>query len=85
MWIDRVRETAWQAESPRFRRPNRRVEGLGEQFQEDATAIWGECLGSLDQTAGSTHRAWLAQTRAVSVVGDTLVLAVPDEFVKDWV
>jgi chromosomal replication initiator protein len=58
---------------------------VGEQFQEDATAIWGECLGSLDQTAGSTHRAWLAQTRAVSVVGDTLVLAVPDEFVKDWV
>jgi chromosomal replication initiator protein len=58
---------------------------VSEQLQEDAAAIWTRCLGSLDPTAGSTHRAWLAQTRAVSVVGDTLVLAVPDEFVKDWV
>jgi len=58
---------------------------VSEQVHEDAATIWRECLGSLDQAAGSTHRAWLAQTRAVSVVGDTLVLAVPDEFVKDWV
>jgi chromosomal replication initiator protein len=58
---------------------------VGDQVHEDAAAIWATCLSSLDTTAGSTHRAWLAQTRAVSVVGDTLVLAVPDEFVKDWV
>ena len=58
---------------------------MSEQLHEDAAVIWERCLSSLDQAAGSTHRAWLAQTRAVSVVGDTLVLAVPDEFVKDWV
>src|SRR6266498_2370232 len=41
--------------------------------------------GLLLDGAGSTHKAWLAQTRPVAVVGDTLVLAVPDEFVKEWV
>jgi chromosomal replication initiator protein len=58
---------------------------VSDQLHEDAAVIWSRCLSSLDRTAGSTHRAWLAQTRAVSVVADTLVLAVPDEFVKDWV
>jgi len=56
------------------------VEGL----HDDAAAIWTACLESLDG-AGSTHKAWLAQIRPVVVVGDTLVLAVPDEFVKEWI
>ena len=56
-----------------------------EQLPEDAAGLWAECLNALHRGAGPTHRAWLAQTRAVSVVGDTLVLAVPDEFVKDWI
>jgi len=57
---------------------------VAEDLHDDAAAIWTTCLESLDG-AGSTHKAWLAQTRPVSVVGDTLVLAVPDEFVKEWV
>jgi chromosomal replication initiator protein len=56
------------------------VEGL----HDDAAAIWTACLESLDG-AGSTHKAWLAQIRPVAVAGDTLVLAVPDEFVKEWI
>ncbi len=52
---------------------------------EDAGRMWSRCLSSLDGTTGSTHRAWLAQTRALSIIGDQLVLAVPDEFIKDWV
>jgi chromosomal replication initiator protein len=60
------------------------AEDLHEGLQEDAAALWTTCLESLEGT-GSTHKAWLAQTKPVSVVGDTLVLAVPDEFVKEWV
>jgi chromosomal replication initiator protein len=56
------------------------VEGL----HDDAAAIWTSCLESLEG-AGSTHKAWLAQTRPVAIAGDTLVLAVPDEFVKEWI
>ena len=57
---------------------------MAEELHEDAAAIWSACLESLEGS-GSTHKAWLAQTRPVAVVGDTLVLAVPDEFVKEWV
>ncbi len=57
---------------------------MADELHEDAATIWATCLESLDG-AGSTHKAWLAQTRPVSIVGDTLVLAVPDEFVKDWI
>ncbi len=57
---------------------------MAEDFLEDAAAIWSACLESLEGS-GSTHKAWLAQTRPVAIAGDTLVLAVPDEFVKEWV
>jgi chromosomal replication initiator protein len=60
------------------------AEDLDDAVHEDAAALWTTCLESLDG-AGSTHKAWLAQTKPVSIVGDTLVLAVPDEFVKEWV
>ena len=61
------------------RAPERGEKAVAEDLHEDAAAIWTTCLESLDG-AGSTHKAWLAQTRPVAVVGDTLVLAVPDEF-----
>jgi chromosomal replication initiator protein len=57
---------------------------VAEELHDDVAAIWTACLESLDG-AGSTHKAWLAQTRPVTIAGDTLVLAVPDEFVKEWV
>jgi chromosomal replication initiator protein len=55
-----------------------------EELHDDAAAIWSSCLESLDDT-GSTHKAWLAQTRPMAIAGDALVLAVPDEFVKEWI
>ena len=57
---------------------------MAEEHHQDAATIWAACLDSLEGS-GSTHKAWLAQTRPVAIVGDTLVLAVPDEFVKEWV
>jgi chromosomal replication initiator protein len=64
--------------------PERDEAAVVEGLHDDAAAIWTACLESLDG-AGSTHKAWLAQIRPVAVAGDTLVLAVPDEFVKEWI
>jgi chromosomal replication initiator protein len=64
--------------------PERDEAAVVEGFHDDATAIWTACLESLDG-AGSTHKAWLAQVRPVAVAGDTLVLTVPDDFVKEWI
>jgi chromosomal replication initiator protein len=64
--------------------PERDEAAVVEGFHDDAAAIWTACLESLDG-AGSTHKAWLNQIRPVAVSGDTLVLAVPDEFVKEWI
>jgi chromosomal replication initiator protein len=64
--------------------PERDEAAVVEGLHDDAAAIWTACLESLDG-AGSTHKAWLAQVRPVAVAGDTLVLAVPDEFVKEWI
>ncbi|HJW60422.1 MAG TPA: chromosomal replication initiator protein DnaA [Actinomycetota bacterium] len=64
--------------------PERDEAAVVEGFHDDAAAIWTACLESLD-SAGSTHKAWLAQVRPVAVSGDTLVLAVPDDFVKEWI
>src|SRR5215211_2723703 len=64
--------------------PERNEAAVVEGLHDDAAAIWTACLESLDG-AGSTHKAWLAQIRPVAVAGDTMVLAVPDEFVKEWI
>ena len=64
--------------------PERDEAAVVEGLHDDAAAIWNACLESLDG-AGSTHKAWLAQIRPVAVSGDTLVLAVPDDFVKEWI
>jgi len=47
---------------------------VAEELHEDAAAIWSACLESLEGS-GSTHKAWLAQTRPVAVVGALLVIA----------
>src|SRR4029453_15035999 len=69
---------------PGSRVPEREEGAVFEGLHDDAAAIWNACLESLDG-AGSTHKAWLARIRPVAGVGDTLVLAVPDEFVKEWI
>src|SRR5215217_8811225 len=69
---------------PGTRVPERDEAAVAEGLHDDAAAIWNACLESLDG-AGSTHKAWLAQVHPVALAGDTLVLAVPDEFVKEWI
>src|SRR6266545_1553212 len=83
MWICRLQRR--DAGRPRGREAARKGRRrVAEEFHQDAAAIWAACLDSLEGS-GSTHKAWLAQTRPVAITGDVLVLAVPDEFVKEWV
>src|SRR6266508_4255887 len=83
LWICRLQRR--DAGRPRGREAARKGRRrVAEEFHQDAAAIWAACLDSLEGS-GSTHKAWLAQTRPVAITGDVLVLAVPDEFVKEWV
>lgn len=58
---------------------------MAEASGEDAVAIWSTCLASISASGSATHKAWLTQTRALGLVGDTLLLAAPDEFARDWI
>ncbi|MDF5756170.1 chromosomal replication initiator protein DnaA [Spongiactinospora sp. TRM90649] len=50
----------------------------------DLDAVWGRALGSiLDGDVPVHYRAWLAMTRPLGLVNDTLLLATPNEFGKD--
>src|SRR5215211_830657 len=79
-----VARAAQTGRHPGLEGPERDEAAVVEGLHDDAAAIWNACLESLDG-AGSTHKAWLAQIRPVAVAGNTLVLAVPDEFVKEWI
>jgi chromosomal replication initiation ATPase DnaA len=58
--------------------------GGGPRGDQAADSLWTAIVASLDDV-GATHKAWLAQTRPVAIVADTLVVAVQDQFVKDWI
>ncbi len=51
---------------------------------EAITAVWDRALAGLSGGALSpSHRAWLEQSRPVGLVGDTVLVATPNDFVKD--
>jgi chromosomal replication initiator protein len=50
-----------------------------------AIDVWHDASRSLRATLGDpTYERWFAQIEAVELDGDELVLAVPDEFTRDW-
>ena len=51
---------------------------------QDLPAVWQRAIGSLAGDALSRqHRAWVDLTRPLGLVGDTALLAAPNEFAKD--
>ncbi len=55
--------------------------GAGRQ---DLPAVWRRAIGSLaDDALSRQHRAWVDLTRPLGLVGDTALLAAPNEFAKD--
>ncbi|MFS8639495.1 MAG: chromosomal replication initiator protein DnaA, partial [Symbiobacteriaceae bacterium] len=48
--------------------------------------VWAEALQLIErQLTRPTYEAWLRNTRPVSLDDQTLVLAVPNQFARDWV
>jgi chromosomal replication initiator protein len=51
---------------------------------EDVTAVWARALAGLaDGALSPSHRAWLEQSRPVAKVSGTVLVATPNDFVKD--
>ncbi len=47
--------------------------------------IWRAASDELAVTLGeNSYRAWFGQSEAVAIEGDQLILAVPDEYTRDW-
>ena len=55
-------------------------------MQDEAPQIWQATLRSLSEAGlPAPQRAFLAQASLVGMLGDTALIAVPDEFTKDIV
>src|SRR5580698_1348601 len=50
----------------------------------DLASIWMTAIGRFDETVRPNQRAWLSQTRPLGLVEDTVVIAAPNEWVKDY-
>lgn len=52
---------------------------------DEAEELWGRTLASVRDRIGSPGaRAWVDSTRPLSLAGDTMLLAAPSAFAKEW-
>jgi len=52
---------------------------------KDYQEIWNRTLILIEQKiSGPSFETWLKETEAVNLIGDTLVIGVPTDFVKEW-
>jgi hypothetical protein len=51
----------------------------------EPSAVWQEALGELQlQLTGATFDTWLRRSSAVAFEGDTLIVAVHNQYAQDW-
>jgi len=56
------------------------------QLELSADDLWEEISGRLREAlSDGTYGKWFDDVHDLSVEGDTLVLAVPSEFTRDWI
>ena len=49
-------------------------------------ALWSEVAARLRGALNeSTYRSWFGEARGIEVVGDTLVVEVPNDFTREWI
>ena len=62
------------------------VEPIEDGAPERLAEVWGKSLAALpDGTLTAQHRAFLRLTRPVAVVGDTVLVAAPNDFARDFI
>jgi chromosomal replication initiator protein len=60
-------------------------EATGGDLLAEAARIWDGASERLRSDLPGNYSAWFAKTKAVALDGDTLVLAVPNPFTKEWI
>ncbi len=60
-------------------------EATAAEAIEEAARIWAGASERLRLELPGNYSAWFGRTKAVALDGDTLVLAVPNPFTKDWI
>ncbi|MDQ3956447.1 MAG: chromosomal replication initiator protein DnaA [Actinomycetota bacterium] len=61
------------------------AEATGGDVIAEAARIWDGASERLRSDLPGNYSAWFAKTKAVALDGDTLVLAVPNPFTKEWI
>jgi chromosomal replication initiator protein len=60
--------------------------GVEHQIELTAEGLWGEVAGRLRGALNdTTYGTWFGEARGVELVGDRFVLAVPNDFTRDWI
>ena len=59
---------------------------MEHQIELTAESLWGEVAGRLRGALNdTTYGTWFGQARGVELDGDRFVLAVPNDFTRDWI
>jgi chromosomal replication initiator protein len=57
-----------------------------DQIELTAESLWSEISGRLRGALNdSTYSTWFGEVGGLELAGDTLVLAVPNDFTRDWI
>jgi chromosomal replication initiator protein len=56
------------------------------QIELTAESLWGEVAGRLRGALNdTTYGTWFGETRGLELSGDRFILAVPNDFTRDWI
>src|SRR5919197_6091083 len=65
-------------------RPVRRATRGAERMSQDAEDLWGRTLASVRDRVSPSARVWVDSTRPIRFSDNTMVLAAPSAFAKEW-
>src|SRR2546421_8666757 len=71
---------------PRCRRWRSRAGRVEQPIELTAENLWTEVAGRLKGALNeSTYRTWFGEVHGIEVTDDTFVLAVPNDFTREWI
>src|SRR5712691_5622599 len=60
--------------------------GVEHQIELTAESLWGEVAGRLRGALNdTTYGTWFGEARGLELADDRFVLAVPNDFTRDWI
>src|SRR6185295_15634240 len=62
------------------------VTGVEHQIELTAESLWSEVAGRLRGALNdTTYGTWFGETHGLELDGDRFILAVPNDFTRDWI